>query len=96
MTRASTSTSGPPNRHPDPTGRHELVERRGEPVASGQRVEMAAGDLVLRGGPGPGARVVGVLEPAVGVGDGAAVQLVDDVQALGPGVGGSGGHVGRG
>ena len=87
---------GPPHRRSDRAGRRQLVQRRGQSLASGEGVEVGASEHVLGGRPRAGARVVGVLEPAVGVGDGVPVQVVDDVQALGPGVGGSDGHVQRG
>ncbi len=55
-------------------------------VPAGQRVEVLAGQRVLRRRPRRGARVVGVLQPAVRVGDAVAVQVLDEVQALGVGV----------
>ena len=86
--RREPATGPPQRRATQPASSRACSGRRA--VAAGQRVEVAAGQLVLRGGPLARARVVRVLQPAVRVGDGAAVQVVDEVQALGAGVGGSG------
>src|SRR5690606_14965243 len=65
-----------------------------EPVPAGDPAEVLPGQLVLRGRPRPRARVVGVLEPPVRVGDAVPVQLLDQVEALGIRVGSV--HAGRG
>ena len=49
------------------------------PIGAGRDIERRPGQLVLGGDPGGDLRVVAVLQPAVGVGDGGPVVGVDDV-----------------
>ena len=70
--------AGPPQWRRHRPGFQQVPDLLGEGGAAGQGVEVALGEAVLGGRPRDGARVVGVLEPAVGVGDAVAVQLLDE------------------
>ncbi len=90
LARLAAGREGPvaaPGGHAGGPGVEQGGEAGAQPVAPGQGVEVLADQALL--GVRPGLRVGGggVLEPAVGVGDGVAVQVVDQVQAGGVGVG---------
>ena len=58
-----------------------------EPLAGRRHLGHPVGEqLGLRRRPLLGTRVVGVLEPAVGIGDGVSVQVLDEVEPVGVGV----------
>jgi hypothetical protein len=68
---------------PDGGGCHEphrqFPQPSGESVPGGDLVEEGADQPVLGLGPRPGGFGVGVFQPAVGIGDGVSVEVVDDV-----------------
>ena len=70
-----------PDRRADQPRVLQLGQPGGQPLAAGQRAQHLGPELVLRRLPGSGLLAVGVLQPAVGVGDVVAVQILVDVLA---------------
>lgn len=75
----------PPDRYPDHPGPEQLGDPGLEVLAGGPGGQVFGVERVLGHRPGPGALVVGVLEPAVGVGDASSVDHLDQVLARGQG-----------
>jgi len=63
----------------------QLAEALAQRVATRERAELGAGEVVLHAHPALDIGVGGVLEPAIGVGDGGAVQVLDELVAAGRG-----------
>ena len=74
-----------PHRNRDQARRRPDRHTLAHPVLPRPRRAHLLEERVLGVRPRLGARVVGVLEPAIGVGDLVAVEVVDDVEALGGG-----------
>ena len=75
-----------PDRRADQPRVLQLGQPGGQPLAAGQRAQHLGPELVLRRLPGSGWLAVGVLQPAVGVGDVVAMQILVDVLAGGGGI----------
>ena len=84
--RTKKRRSPAPDRDAHDAGGQQVADPVGEGVATGPAGGVLGVQVVLRVRPGLRARVVGVLQPPVGVGHRVAVQVVDEREALGIGV----------
>jgi len=80
----------PPGRRADGSRAEQLGDPGGQPLPVAQRRHVLGQQFVLRGQPGPRLLAVRVLQPAIGIGDQAAVDLLGELLAAGRRISGCG------